>query len=145
MSCLYFAFGSNLERRRLEARVGRVEVIDQGTLHGFSLQVNKPGLDGSAKANVVVSSRERVWGVVYRIDAVELEALDRFEGGYRRTGVTIRGRAAAIEAWTYIAEGRTDDLPFDWYKAHMVRGAAEHGLPPSWQQRLRNIPSKPAK
>lgn len=142
--CRYFAFGSNLDRDRLEARIGEVEVVGVGTLAGYRLVVSKPGLDGSAKANVVAAN-EVVWGVVYAIPDGELPALDGYEGGYERVEVSVDVEGDAVRCWTYVAEGHTDDLPFDWYKAHMVRGAEAHGLPVSWRQRLRNIAAKPSK
>jgi hypothetical protein len=53
--------------------------------------------------------------------------------------VLVDGRAAdAVQAFTYVAmrDGTDLGLPSRAYLGHILRGAAYHGLPRSWQNRL---------
>ena len=52
MSDLYFAYGSNMSSARLAARLGPTRCLGRAVLDHFALAWNKPGLDGSGKANL---------------------------------------------------------------------------------------------
>ena len=79
-----------------------------------------------------------VWGVVYEIDRAEKAELDRIEGlgvGYREEEVSIATADGDCRTWTYVAKPNKVDpalRPRPWYKAHVLRGAREHGLPPDY-------------
>ena len=47
-----FSYGSNLLTERIRRRVGYVESFGRYRLSGYRLVFNKPGADGSAKANL---------------------------------------------------------------------------------------------
>jgi gamma-glutamylcyclotransferase len=87
-----------------------------------------------------------VWGVLYEIDPAEFPTLDRVEAGYarRRAPVTTADGQTA-EAEVYISSDLTGDpRPYDWYKALMVKGAREVGLPEDYVAFLEDLPAKPA-
>ncbi|MDX1648738.1 MAG: gamma-glutamylcyclotransferase family protein [Myxococcota bacterium] len=142
MRILYFAYGSNLSSARLRARLDDVRPAGPAHLADHRLTVDKRGHDGSAKANVVAHPGERVWGVLYDLPRVQLETLDRFEGGYERLEIEVkRLEGGLVAAVTYRSTLRVEDwLPFDWYHAHLVQGAREHGLPAEWIARLEALP-----
>ena len=112
---------------------------------GWRLVFDKPGRDGSAKANVVRAPAAAVWGALYRLDADEWPLLDRFEGGYERVRCRVDlATGDRREATTYVAAARSAaGAMADWYLAHLVRGAREHGLPPIWCEMLAALPSRP--
>lgn len=145
MQLLYFAYGSNLSSARLRARIEDVQPVGPALLADHRLALNKRGHDGSAKANLVVHPGESVWGVLYRLPRRHLEALDRFEGGYAREAVRVQPREGGfLEAVTYRSQRLVEGwLPFDWYRAHLVEGAREHGLPAAWIARLEALPFQP--
>lgn len=144
-----FAYGSNLDRRRMRGRVPSARFEARAWLDGWTLRFNKRGSrDGTAKANVVRTGRsgDAVPGVVYRMRARELPDLDRVEGGYDRVRSALRyegpvparegaeGRDRPASAWIYVARAATLDSgirPAPWYLEHVRRGAREHGLPAS--------------
>ena len=94
---LYFAYGSNLRSTRMLDRVPSATSLGAARLAGHGFRMNKRGRDGSAKANLIVSASEHVWGVIYRIEPVDWPVLDRFEGGYEREVVrTLESGEAAM-------------------------------------------------
>ncbi len=130
-----FLYGSNMLGRRLRARTPSAFSIAPGEIRGHRMAFHKLGADGSAKANILGTgdATDRVFGVVYRIERQELEALDAIEGGYDRNlmpAITRWGHAVEVHA--YLARPsfiRPDLLPFAWYRDLVVAGAREHRLP----------------
>ncbi len=109
---------------------------------GWRLVFDKPGRDGSAKANVVRAPAAAVWGALYRLETEEWPLLDRFEGGYERVSCRVVVPAGGIQpATTYVSAARSAaGAMADWYLRHMVRGARQHGLPPVWCEMLAALP-----
>jgi gamma-glutamylcyclotransferase (GGCT)/AIG2-like uncharacterized protein YtfP len=145
MSVLYFAYGSNLKWGRMRQRVPSARREAVASLEHHRMVCNKRGRDGSAKANLVRAAGHRVWGVLYRIEQAQLALLDRFETGYERVHVEVLTTAGdAHRAATYRSDRITDDpTPFDWYRAMILEGAREHGLPQDYLSVLEALPTKP--
>lgn len=101
---LYFAYGSNLNQDRLEARVGKVQNLGVGPLkkHVFDYSAGNfagPNTEGfklrkSFFANVRVPKdwqerqNGRVWGAIYALTQDQLHELDQYEGYGRKQGYT---------------------------------------------------------
>jgi hypothetical protein len=79
-----------------------------------------------------------VIGVVFEIDECEKGDLDKAEGvgkGYEvLKDVAVRLESGdQVLARTYIgSEINNDSRPYDWYRALVIAGAIQHGLPSSW-------------
>jgi len=133
MQALYFAYGSNMASRRLRERVPGARAAGRARLDGWRLVADKPGRDGSAKLNLARAPDARVWGVLWELDEAGLATLDRFEGGYERVAVTVHAGRRALLATTYASQ-RREAAPglAPGYKAFVVEGAREHGLPARW-------------
>ena len=90
-----------------------------------------------------------VWGVLYRIDCAEKADLDRIEGlgvGYDEHEVVVATAAGEVAARTYRARpGAVDTAlrPRRWYKAHVLDGAREHGLPASYVAMIEGVEAAP--
>jgi len=90
-----------------------------------------------------------VWGVLYRIDRAEKPDLDRIEGlgvGYDEHDVVVWTEAGEMAALTYRARpGAVDPAlrPREWYKAHVLAGAREHGLPASYIEMIERVEAAP--
>lgn len=141
---LYFAYGSNMRTARLRARVGPVRAVGPARLPGHALRTDKPGRDGTAKANLRPSPGAVVHGVVFELGEGALEILDGFEGGYRRTRVeVVLAAGERAEAVTYVSErhGPDNRLAAD-YLAYLIAGAREHGLPDAWISLLEALPRR---
>ncbi|MED5262812.1 MAG: gamma-glutamylcyclotransferase family protein [Myxococcota bacterium] len=131
MNDLYFAYGSNMSTHRLAARLGRARALGRAQLAHFELAWNKPGADGSGKANVRPRVGSATWGVLFALEPREWPLLDGFEPGYARESHIVRDeagreRSAQLYRWRRDAPNRA---PTTEYLALVVAGAREHGIP----------------
>lgn len=144
----YFGYGSNMLTRRLRARVPSAAPLGTARLSGYRLCFHKRSRDGSGKCNIVPAEDRDVYGVLFEIDRADLDALDQAEQrgrGYERTDLRVRG-SSPVEAFAYLAQpAYIDDalLPYDWYRALVIAGAREHGLPSAYVDRLEAVRSYP--
>lgn len=143
----YFAYGSNMSRMRLKARVQSAEPLGIAILTGHRLRFHKVGKDGSAKCDAMHTgtSRDAVPGVLYRMEVEELALLDRIEGrgtGYdRHTLIVTDSTGQEMAAETYIATRIDASLqPFSWYLEHVLQGALAAGLPDDHVAEIRAVP-----
>ena len=145
----YFAYGSNMLTRRLQApnRAPSAVAICIGYVEGRRLTFDKVSSDGSGKcdAEKTGTRSDRVYGVVFEIPLQEKPALDKAEGlekGYREETVQVRTVTGRESATTYIATKKESILrPYHWYKALTIAGAVEHGLPGDYVEWLRTFES----
>ena len=129
---LYFAYGSNMSRARLEERVGVVRDHGWSTLHGHRHAFNKLGADGTAKGNIIPAPQDVVHGVLYQLTEEQLRILAHYEGGYvaKQVAVYVHQLAEVYTCTTYKAVKTTLDLlPHHAYLKHYQKGLQEHGLP----------------
>jgi gamma-glutamylcyclotransferase len=137
LTMLYFAYGSNMLLRRLRAknRAPSAVAVCTGYVEGRRLDFCKLSVDGSGKCDIEAtgSPRDRAWGVIFRISAADKPALDRVEGlgkGYADRQVQVVTPGGVMNAFTYVALMKAPSLrPYHWYKAFVVAGARENGLP----------------
>ncbi len=144
----YFAYGSNLSRRRLENRLSSVSFICLGSLPAHRLLFHKKSQDGSAKCDAQSTGNTDDWvfGVIYEFDEGEKPLLDRIEErgyGYQEKAVTVHtAEGATIEAMAYVALQIDSSLkPYHWYKEHVLIGAREHHLPPAYILAIEGVES----
>ncbi len=134
---LYFSYGSNMSTRRLLARIAGAIPVGMARLSHHRLCFHKKSHhDDSAKCDAFATGnpQDEVIGVAYEIEPQQLAVLDRFEGlgaGYLRKRVSITlATGQTVQAHTYYATDIDDRLkPLHWYKAHVLAGAREFGLP----------------
>lgn len=131
----YFAYGSNLSRARLEARVGAVRVVGRAQLEAYRHRFSKLGRDGTAKGNIEQNRDTAVWGVIYDLDGAQHERLIEFESGYRQSTLEVRNdRGELIRITSFEANKIISGiLPTAEYLAHYVNGMREHRLPAKYQ------------
>lgn len=143
---LAFAYGSNMPTARLLERCPSAEPIGVAELKGFELRWHKRSKDGSGKCDIVSSSspEARVLGVLYQVSADEQPALARAEGkGYAEIEVEVVHAHSLLKAKAYQATDLQEDLvPYTWYRALVVAGAREHGLPASYIAELEVVSAK---
>ena len=131
MSNFYFAYGSNMSSRRLRERITGARAREIAWLTDKRLACNKPGRDGTGKANLQEAHGARAWGVLYRIDDSDWPTLDRFEPDYRRVqceAQLVTGARRIAQVYLWLGNG-ADIQPHDWYIDHLLEGAREHCLP----------------
>ena len=147
MALLNFAYGSNMLSARLLQRVPGAQPIGSAILRGHTLRWHKIAKDGSGKCDIVVREGDSVvYGVLYEIPPHEKANLDQAEGlgfGYEEKEVTVESGSGTHTATAYYATNTNPSiLPFTWYKALVVAGAVEHGLPLEYVEGLRAIEAK---
>ena len=139
---LVFAYGSNMLTQRIQKRCPSASALGVTELHGYELRWHKRSRDGSGKCDVVETTAAGavVYGVLYRIATAEKPDLDRAEelgNGYDSKAVTVRRNGESYEATIYFATAIDVALkPYTWYKALVVAGGSEYGLPVAYTAKL---------
>lgn len=151
----YFAYGSNMLSRRLRApeRAPSAQAEGIGYVEGYRLTFDKLSVRDNHRSGKCDMERtgvatDRVWGVLFSIPNAEEGALDRAEGfptAYSKDPtIPVVTEAGLREAVAYIAVKKATSVkPYHWYKAFVVAGAAEHGLPQAYIEWLRTFESQP--
>src|SRR3989339_19857 len=142
MATLYFAYGSNMYSKYFSSRIISAKSVGGSYLKDKKVLFNKRSLDGSGKANIVDSPGHVTWGVLYAINASDLEILNRIEIGYSLILVkawSLDGNL--VEAVSYVSTNLTDEpVPYEWYKNLVIAGAIEHDLPKDYIAYLKHFP-----
>ncbi|MDT8895926.1 gamma-glutamylcyclotransferase family protein [Halomonas sp. I1] len=143
----YFAYGSNMNPARVEARIGGTRRALPGVLVDHVLRFDKVSkVPGISHANVTPRRGECVEGALFELMSPEqIHAMDPFEGHpdeYCRYRLPIETAEGAIEAWVYIATpGTTAEAlrPAHEYLEHLLRGRAF--LSAAYHARLTEVPA----
>ncbi len=145
-----FAYGSNMLSARMRApdRVPSARPIGVGYIAGYRLTFDKvSGKDSSGKCDAehTRNAADRVYGVLYSVDESEKHRLDDAEGlnaGYDEKCIDVVTARGVKPAVMYFATSKNPSLrPYHWYKALVVAGAVEHGLPFTYVELLRTVES----
>ncbi len=142
----YFAYGSNMSLKRLQARVPSAQVVGNATLRQYQLRFHKCGMDFSAKADAHFTGRaeDHLIGVIFSMETVDKPSLDRAEGegvGYECIEVELELDCGTTQkALACIALHIDRGLkPYRWYKRHVVQGALEAGLPDEYVALIHDV------
>lgn len=144
---LYFAYGSNMESRQMVSRCPSARFVGKATLEGYCVTFPRMSVrwQGGA-ASVGPDEDRRVEGVVYEMDEIDFEPLDRFEGVaknryYRCSLPVLLADGRTLEPEVYIAnsEAGAPFPPDPGYLNQMIVGAQEHGLPEGYITMLKAI------
>ena len=141
-----FAYGSNMLCTRIRCRCSSAKPIGVAELEGFKLRWHKRSRkDGSGKCDIVSAptSKNRVYGVLYRIAMRQKCRLDKAEGldqGYAEIEIDVICEGERITAKAYQATDIDHSLkPYSWYRALVVAGAREHSLPEEYISQLKTV------
>lgn len=146
-SFVTFAYGSNMPVVRLRERCPSARALGIAELSGHELRWHKRSMDGSGKCDIVAvdAPNASVLGVLFEIAAEEKPALDRAEGlnkGYDEVEVEVLCGGRQVAAKAYRATDTNPSLrPYTWYRALVIAGAKEHGLPAPYIAGLESVPA----
>lgn len=137
----YFAYASNLQVSILEQRIGaKVSDRIQGRLIDYGFRFNRKNTDGTARANIILSESEDVFGVLYQIDEKYREALLKTEPGYQLITVSVETSQGNMEAYTFISDADDENVyPTKEYLTTILAGAKEHYLPVEYTDFIRSM------
>lgn len=144
-SFITFAYGSNMPTARIRERCPSAQALGFAELPGYELRWHKASKDGSGKCDIVASKASgiSVFGVLYEIAGSEKSTLDQAEGlgnGYEETDIKVRFGGAQVTVKAYRATNTDSALrPYTWYRALVIAGAKEHGLPESYIAGLESV------
>jgi gamma-glutamylcyclotransferase (GGCT)/AIG2-like uncharacterized protein YtfP len=133
MTICYFAYGSNMNPARMQARGLAFVRAEAASLSGYQLVFNKRSHSKPdvAYANIQHRSNARVEGVLYTLESTTaVAAMDRFEGTpvrYSRECVAVNTVSGEKSAWIYLANPAVIDntlLPESNYLAHLLAAEA---------------------
>ena len=127
----YFAYASNLKKSTLEQKTGsKIQNFVQGRLLDYGFRFNFKNTEGSARANIIVSESEDVFGAIYEIENKYKEGLLSTEPGYCIINVTIETETGNVPALTFISDQDDENIyPSKDYLKSITEGAKEHKLP----------------
>ena len=107
----YFGYASNLKISILEQRIGaQIQNYTQGRLIDYGFRFNKRNPDGSARANIIASDSEDVFGVLYEIEKKYQDILLKTEPGYRLINISVETEQDNVPAFTFISEADDEDI-----------------------------------
>jgi gamma-glutamylcyclotransferase len=142
LTSLLFAYGSNVAASEMEAWCPEARFVGVARLPGHRLALLRRSIRwGGGAVDILQAAGEEVWGVLYELPDSALDGLDAKEGegwAYRRTEVEVEhdGRRVAAEAYKVI-ETESEEVPATpEYRALLLRGARERGLPEEYVARL---------
>lgn len=153
---LYFAYGSNLDRRQMAERCPEARVVGVAHLPGHRLSFpRRSPVRHCATASIEPAPDATVWGALYDLTDTDLARLDAREGyvasreaesRYRRVTVAVvREDGTPAEAAAYVAvPTENPGLPSAEYLAHFIAGAADFGLPEEYRRMLAALATEPA-
>lgn len=143
---LYFAYGSNMDAKRMQLRGVAFSKRVRAVLKGYRLEFNKVSSHNAREgfANIVRDENSQVEGVLYEISEDGLRKLDNYEGyphHYNRIKVfVLLDDGSQVEAVAYIAQPdktREGLKPSRAYLSHLL--AAEDVLSPSYIEKLKSV------
>ncbi|XP_076745794.1 gamma-glutamylcyclotransferase [Maylandia zebra] len=145
---LYFAYGSNLLKERLQLKNPSATVHCVARLKDYKLVFgNHKGLASDrwhgGVATIEHSPGDEVWGVVWRMNVSDLESLDSQEnvtlGAYSPVELLVKTKGQDLNCRTYIMNSCVYASPSPQYLKVIVMGAEQNGLPKDYQEKLRAI------
>ncbi len=143
VSGLYFAYGSNLRAAQMRRLCPGHAFLGPARLAGHRLAFTLPDREWQGGvADAIPSPGDQIWGALYRLPEADLAPLDAYEGfdpagpveenDYvrRAVAVTLEGQPSVVEAWCYFVRApRGSVAPSELYRAALIEGAIERGLP----------------
>lgn len=144
---LYAAYGSNMDPAQMMQRAPHSPMSGTGWLEGWRLTFGGEefGLEG-ALSTVVEDPSSRVFVVLYDVSPLDVDQLDRWEGGELGMHKKLRLRIQTMDgpqlAWVYVLDAYEGGLPSARYIGVLSDAAEAAGAPDDYVQSLRERPCR---
>lgn len=148
---LYFAFGSNLLRERIQLSNPSASFVQVAKLDNYKLifdsqtDVDKSTWHG-APATIIEEEGAHVWGTVWQMNRTDIESLDVQEGVaqlvYKPIQVkvqTIAGETLECRSYQLVKLRHVDPRPSPQYLRVIINGAMMCGLPADYIDMLKKV------
>lgn len=147
---LYFAYGSNLLKERLQLKNPSAVFVRTGRLKDYTLRFGywNKDFNGSNSwhggvATIQQSKGDDVWGVIWRMELANLITLDKQEGVkrgiYSPLEVSVETEEGPVICRTYQMNNFTAYLTSPPYKQVVCLGAEQNGLPGDYIRKLEAV------
>jgi gamma-glutamylcyclotransferase (GGCT)/AIG2-like uncharacterized protein YtfP len=135
---LHFAYGANMERAGMARRCPGAAALGPAMLEGFRFFVTRDGY-----ASVMRAPGERVHGVLWRLTARDLAALNAFEslesGLYRRVMLPVRTGEKRARALVYVGRSPGEGRARPGYLDLVIAAARDWSLPRAYIESLERL------
>uniref|UniRef100_A0A3P9NLK5 Gamma-glutamylcyclotransferase a n=1 Tax=Poecilia reticulata TaxID=8081 RepID=A0A3P9NLK5_POERE len=141
-SFMYFAFGSNLLRERLQLKNPSASFSQDYKLNFGLWEEHVETSWHGGVATIESCQGEEVWGVIWTLSNENLPTLDQegvSHGEYSPLEVSVETEREAIRCRTYQMNNFHACLPSPQYKQVVCMGAEQNGLPREYLERLEAI------
>jgi gamma-glutamylcyclotransferase (GGCT)/AIG2-like uncharacterized protein YtfP len=144
---LYAAYGSNMDPEQMMQRAPHSPMAGTGWLEGWRLTFGGEdyGLEG-ALSTVVEDPESRVFVVLYDVSPLDVDQLDRWEGGELGMHKKLRLRIQTMDgpqlAWVYVLDAYEGGLPSARYIGVLAEAAEAAGAPDDYVRALRERPCR---
>jgi len=132
---LYFAYGSNMDRAHMARMCPRAKAYGSARIKHYRFFITASG-HGSIRPH----RGANLWGVLWRVTAVDVAALDRYEdvagGLYRHEMLPAHYDEKLLSALVYIATDATPGRASPRYRAQVIGAAREWNLPDDYVRAL---------
>jgi hypothetical protein len=136
----YFGYASNLDESTLEGRLKhKPQKIGVAVLPNFGFRFSHPNPDGSARANIVPSIHESVYGLLYEIEEADRDYFLNSEPGYDFVEKEVYSPKGKFRAFTFISpKNETGIFPTEEYWKVIIKGGKENGIPNTYLSLILN-------
>lgn len=136
MVTLYFAYGSNMDRRQMAGRCRHASSVGVAALSGWRFLINSAGW-----ATIISESGATVHGCLWELTPGDEAALDLYEG--LAEGLYLKERlpaqmlsGARREAMVYVATDSAPGTPHAGYLESILAAAVENRFPEDYLREL---------
>jgi hypothetical protein len=141
---LYFGYASNLDISTLTGRLNNPPKLTGLAVlphHGFRFNFQNP--DGSARANVIESKNESVYGLLFEVEYSELEYFLKSEPGYDFIEKTVLTKKGPKQARIFVSEKIIMGIfPYKEYLETIISGGEANGIPKGYLASILNRAGK---
>jgi len=151
---LYFAYASNMDWKQIKDRCPTACFVCIAKLPEHNLDFTRLSKKRkSGVADVLPCENAEVWGVVYKIDEIDIKNLDGFEGykpgqkenAYIRVEIMVYedgNKDKPITCYTYEVQNKGKHEPSKEYLDVIINGAVYWHLPERYIEQLKTIHCK---
>jgi gamma-glutamylcyclotransferase (GGCT)/AIG2-like uncharacterized protein YtfP len=144
---LYAAYGSNMDPAQMMQRAPHSPVSGTGWLEGWRITFGGEDLGWEgALSTVVEDPTSRVFVVLYDVSPLDVDQLDRWEGGELGMHKKLRLRIQTMDgpqlAWVYVLDAYEGGLPSARYIGVLSDAAEAAGAPDDYVRALRERPCR---
>lgn len=148
---LYFGYGSNLLKERLQILNPTAEFVSAGKLKDYKLDFNYSSTRWhGSPATITAAAGDHLWGCVWRMSLKDLPNIDKQEGVadriYRPIEVNVityntdsSSETHQCRSYQLLRLEEVNPKPSPYYMDILIRGALQNNLPQDYIQKLRNI------